>query len=769
MSDKKYVWVKYGNGSAVEIDVTNCRNVNGLKEAVKTKYKPKLDGIAIDDIDICSADEVLRTGRPVNELPPSTDIDPLIIQVNQLETDSSKTLERLLSKKRDITMGEYHIDLSLPQKCFLFKKYLAFVNRDGPTAMFIEAMKNNTHLGEHGSNLNVCIAEQTAGSGKTRLGPHLYRSLKAYGVENGIERLANCHYVFCSMSQMITSVTAQSILTVIADAIWENWYTGPRPASMTLNFMLGLFDKDIFLHLDEIGTIFDTKVESTAPLSELEKMSFIYRELSAAMLVIFKNSSLKYVFPYMTGVFTGIGSLKLLSQGHGQSRVNYVPLPLNTIRLSYWDQIVSNTWIDEDTKLQQVITSDISFKKRLWEITSGNPRMIVNCIQTLLKSNADMNDPKLADQKLDEFETESLVVLRPSLDVVKESAFKSHILNLMAMTIKTGNPGQPENVPPLLDLTTPLAVKDGVSISLGYLIASLQLQWSGTVDKAEVYISPAQYEFISKNLSKSEFETYVLCVSKALKGDVPVEHGRVLEKWILRRFQSGFQESHTIQEVMEIFARAKSASTIGQEVLEFKQTRELVIKKIDGNTQEAYVKSFMEEVSSRAESEGCCSIAIDTEPMSSSQDNAIWSRGAGRTTRSSLSPSGPILISTADKLYCRNTSFTTNNIIDEVKKCKLMGSCGNFVRHYVLICSTNYERQLMDRFGSSDLIVIKREANARDLFSGIRAAANEAQVNEVLLVNLTTEEKLAEFLGLGPEYYPLLKEVKEKYGAARHG
>ena len=50
---KEVVWVKYGTGRSVGVNVPSDCNVNDLIDAIKGKLAPKLDAIAVDDIDLC--------------------------------------------------------------------------------------------------------------------------------------------------------------------------------------------------------------------------------------------------------------------------------------------------------------------------------------------------------------------------------------------------------------------------------------------------------------------------------------------------------------------------------------------------------------------------------------------------------------------------------------------------------------------------------------------------------------------------------------------
>lgn len=47
------LWVKFGNGRPVQVDVQESANVYHLIKAIKEELHPKLSNVSLDEIDIC--------------------------------------------------------------------------------------------------------------------------------------------------------------------------------------------------------------------------------------------------------------------------------------------------------------------------------------------------------------------------------------------------------------------------------------------------------------------------------------------------------------------------------------------------------------------------------------------------------------------------------------------------------------------------------------------------------------------------------------------
>jgi hypothetical protein len=57
--EMNYLWVKYLDTRSVEINVTKCRNVDGLIELVKDKLSPALDSVGLQNITIHTSETAL--------------------------------------------------------------------------------------------------------------------------------------------------------------------------------------------------------------------------------------------------------------------------------------------------------------------------------------------------------------------------------------------------------------------------------------------------------------------------------------------------------------------------------------------------------------------------------------------------------------------------------------------------------------------------------------------------------------------------------------
>ena len=88
--NKIFVWVKYQESQAVKVDVTDCADVDGLKELVKVKFPSLLGSVDSALITLCTttlsqngtvSPVTLRPGLSVANLPATDDEHPLIIQI----------------------------------------------------------------------------------------------------------------------------------------------------------------------------------------------------------------------------------------------------------------------------------------------------------------------------------------------------------------------------------------------------------------------------------------------------------------------------------------------------------------------------------------------------------------------------------------------------------------------------------------------------------------------------------------------------------------
>ena len=82
--NKIFVWVKYQESQAVEIDATDCRNVNELKELVKVKFPSLLGSVDSALITLCTT--TLSPNGTVN-LEPLLSWSPVPLQ--SFNTDGS--------------------------------------------------------------------------------------------------------------------------------------------------------------------------------------------------------------------------------------------------------------------------------------------------------------------------------------------------------------------------------------------------------------------------------------------------------------------------------------------------------------------------------------------------------------------------------------------------------------------------------------------------------------------------------------------------------
>ena len=85
--NKIFVWVKYGNSSAVKIDATNCQDVNDLRKAVKSELQlpnpPQDISLHATAVDGSVNAEPLRPGLIISKLRATDDENPLFVKVTE--------------------------------------------------------------------------------------------------------------------------------------------------------------------------------------------------------------------------------------------------------------------------------------------------------------------------------------------------------------------------------------------------------------------------------------------------------------------------------------------------------------------------------------------------------------------------------------------------------------------------------------------------------------------------------------------------------------
>jgi hypothetical protein len=61
-SPNQKVWVKYGTGRSVKVSVPSGFDVSDLIKVIKGELSPKLDAIAVDEIELCKPVEERKEG-----------------------------------------------------------------------------------------------------------------------------------------------------------------------------------------------------------------------------------------------------------------------------------------------------------------------------------------------------------------------------------------------------------------------------------------------------------------------------------------------------------------------------------------------------------------------------------------------------------------------------------------------------------------------------------------------------------------------------------
>lgn len=168
------------------------------------------------------------------------------------------------------------------------------------------------------------------------------------------------------------------------------------------------------------------------------------------------------------------------------------------------------------------------------------------------------------------------------------------------------------------------------------------------------------------------------------------------------------------------------------------------------------------------------SFIFDTMPKSHSFDNAIVVvRHLKRKTRSESStaeatqPTGNTrwLVSISDKNFTQATKLSINDICQEIEKCGCFSS--SFGRHVLIIACTNYCADIDDLFfdetpfESLRSYVVQKQSSEKILIPIVRQMES-SNVYEVILLNLTCNEYICGFLGVGSKFEKHIDIVKTK-------
>ena len=589
-----------------------------------------------------------------------------------------------------------------------------------------------------GSDWKIPLADNVVGLGKSDFGRHYIQKCRETWPDP--EKRDDFQKALCqSRTIMITFRNVQlvkglavepEVLKMLVASLSPMFQTLPHilknPPQNTYDF-LETFTKDygpLFIVLDEIGAAFDD--ENLSDIAKREKfLSFCHK-------VIGKWLSLKDVF------FVVLGRGSFLSfVGHRHTNFHdfrpphFQRIGLHLIRPEGIQEIIKKTLVtstgtetlEKYYKLDQEQLEKAS--RALFHSTVGHPRSLIDAFRSCHSFEEIMKyEGPHIPEAFNTLYIEDLYRYRNTIEDLIESMVKEKVV----------------------DLTQVLEESGGNGLSYDIIANAALIDWEGSAEAALLYTLPRVKVMLSELFLP--FQTYLESVSFAINSGMPIDYGNAFELFALKRFQELFP-SGKLQLPRETVPLFLDTPVFGRCSVGFSD-KTLPLPKITKKGQSDGVS--LNSLSTTADKWKDLLVLIDKRSEICGKVRAKSSSSDAFLFTDALFKNAPVRLTLglAAKNYGASSKFSEKQLDEE---CRLFNEtfagtdCEKRVNVLVIVC-TNYDASIASKFGSG----------GKTSFS-IGLQNSYPNINEVILLDLSTPDKRASFFGTSGEYSQIIESI----------